>query len=52
MLPDAQTAAENLQSIFPDTQGRAHNLFFSFPEQKTASITHVASAALAMIDTH
>lgn len=26
--------------------------FFSFPEQKTASITHSTSAAVAMIDTH
>lgn len=37
MLPDAQwkkTVAENLQSIFPDTQGRVHDLFSLFPSRR------------------
>lgn len=47
-------AGLNRSTFFPlqDTQGHVHHVFFvSFSQQKTASITQNASAAVAVIDT-
>lgn len=65
MVTKKRTAALSLITFLPltlcegqtayiflhDAYGRFQNLSFFIPEQKTADITHSASAAGAMIDT-